>query len=143
MTRSEALTYLTTEYQELAAEAKFTGQQLTDAYNLAMDMALRQLGIQESDLATADVDQAHVLGYLALLGYYALRRFERLLAVRVDVNIAGSLQAARSQAAKQVKLLLDDAKAECMAQGYAVGGTQAIVAGRFNLDFLESQEGNF
>jgi hypothetical protein len=143
MTRTEATTYLTTEYQELALEAKFTGQQLTDAYNLAIDMSLRQLGVQETDLATAAVDQAHILGYLALLGYYALRRFERLLAIRVDVNIAGSLQAARSQAAKQIKLLLDDAKAECMSLGFAVGGTQAIVAGRLNLDFLEPWGGNF
>lgn len=143
MNRTQATTYLTTEYQELAAEAKFTSPQITEAYNLATDMALRQLGYQETDLATADVNQAQVLGYLALLGYYALRRFERLLAIRIDVNIAGSLQAARSQAARQVKILLDDAKAECMSLGFAVGGTQAMVAGRLNLDFLEPWGGNF
>lgn len=142
MNRSSALTYLTTEYQELATEANFSAQQLSDAYNLAMDMSLRQLGYAEADLPTADVPEP-VLGYLALLAYYTLRRFERLLAIRVDVNIAGNLQAFRSQAAKQVKVLLDDAKGECASLGYAVGDIPALVSGRFTLDFLEPTQGDF
>jgi hypothetical protein len=142
MNRSSATTYLTTEYQELASEAAFSAQQLSDCYNLAMDMALRQLGYAEEDLPTADVSEPHILGYLALLGYYTLRRFERLLAIRVDVNIAGNLQAMRSQAAKQVKLLLDDARQECTALGFAIG-TAAVTAGRFTLDFLEPTQGDF
>lgn len=142
MNRVAAFTYLTTEYQELATEANFTVQQVQDCYNLAMDMSLRQLGYQETDLPTADVAQASIIGYLALLQYYALRRFERLFAIRVDVNVAGNLQAFRSQGAKQVKMLLDDAKAECVALGFSIG-VPAMTSGRFTLDFLEPTMGDF
>ena len=142
MNRLVAMQYLTTEYQELAADAGFTDQQTRDCYNLAIDMSLRQLGYQESDLPTVDVPQASVLGYLALLAYYTLRRFSRLLALRVTVNIAGNLQAFRNQAAMQVKALLDDAKAECIARDFTID-VPALESGRFTLDFLEPSIGDF
>ncbi len=136
MDRAAATTYLTTEYQELVADAGLSNQQVSDAYNLALDIALRQLGVGEADLPTWDVPDSQVLAYLALAGYYTLRRFVRLLSVRVSVTVAGSLSAARNQAATACKAILDDLKAECAARGYPIDVEQATM-GYLNLDFQE------
>src|SRR5579875_4055872 len=136
MDRPTATAYLTTEYQELVADAGLSTQQVSDAYNLALDMALRQLGYPEESLSTTDTLDSEVLGYLALAGYYTLRRFVRLLSVRVAVTVAGSLTAARQQAATACKAILDDLKAECAARGYPIDVEQATM-GYLNLDFQE------
>jgi hypothetical protein len=136
MDRPAATTYLTEEYRELATDAKFTSQQTTDAYNTALDMALRQLGFQETDLATADVAQADVIKYIALLNYYALKRFVRLFAVRFDVSLPGPVGAKRSQAFEQVKQLYAEAEAEVINLGFNVGAG-GFELGRLTLDFNE------
>lgn len=136
MNRAAATTLLTTEYQELVVDAKFTTQQTTDAYNLALDMSLRQLGYQESDLPTADV-LSPILSYIALMHYFTLKRFSRLLSVRFDVEITGALKASRSQAFAQVEKLLIDAEMECINLGFQVGGISAFQMGRITLDFME------
>lgn len=136
MDRTAATTYLTEEYQELAADAKFTTQQTTDAYSTALDMALRQLGVDESDLATADVAQADVIKYIALMNYYALKRFVRLLAVRFDVSFPGPVSAKRSQAFEQVRRLYAEAEAEVVNLGFNVGAG-GFQLGRVTLDFNE------
>jgi hypothetical protein len=64
--RTAATTYLTQQFRELATDAKFTTQQTSDAYDNAIDMALRYLGIAETDLATADVVQSAVLKYIGI-----------------------------------------------------------------------------
>ncbi len=137
MNRTAATAILTTEYAELVTEVKFTTQQTSDAYTFAVDMSLRQLGYTEDVLATTDVPQSQITVYLALLNYYALRRFSRLLSIRFDVQIAGSLQALRSQAFKQVQQLLEEAEAECANLGYAVGSKSGLQMGRVPLDYLE------
>lgn len=139
MNRSAAATYLSNEYITLCTEVGFDTTIYSPIYSTAIDMALRQLGFAEADLATADVGQSDVLNYLALLNYYTLRRFARDLAIRVDVNIAGSVQAARSQAAKQVQVLLADAKAEVEALGFSIS-KPAMAAGRLTLDYLEPKQ---
>jgi hypothetical protein len=142
--RATALNYLTNEYAELATDSALSGTPLTTAYNTAIDMSLRQLGYQETDLATTDVPQTQIIGYLALLNYYALKRFARILALRVNVGVAGQLSASRSQAAAQVKALLDDAEKEVVALGFAVGeNAVAFSLGRMGLDFLEPNWGEF
>ena|SRR6266487_1929334 len=143
MDRSTALTYLTNEFAELAADAGFNSGQTTTAYNTALDMSLRQLGYQETDLATTDVQQSNVLNYLSLMTYYALKRFARLLALRVDTTVGMQLLAKRSQAAIQVKALLDDAEAEVIAKGFQVGPVPAFVLGRMELDFMEPSYGEY
>ncbi len=142
MLRSAATTWLTEEFNELATEINFTPQQLGDCYSTAIDMSLRQLGYTEDVLLTQDVPQTQIVGYLALLNYYALKRFARAFAIRFDTNIAGSLQAFRSQAANQIKALLDDAKVECTSLGFAVD-TPQFQLGRMELDFLEPTLGDF
>ncbi len=143
MDRSTALTYLTNEFAELAADAGFNSGQTTTAYNTALDMSLRQLGYQETDLATTDVGQSNILNYLSLMTYYALKRFARLLALRVDTTVGMQLSAKRSQAAIQVKALLDDAEAEVIAKGFQVGPVPAFVLGRMELDFMEPSYGEY
>lgn len=142
MDRTSATTYLTNEYAGLMTEIGFNSGQIAVAYSTAADMALRQLGFAEVDLATADVAQADILGYLALLNYYALRRIQRDLAIRVDVTIAGQITATRSKAAVQVKALLDDARMEAEALGFSIT-KPAMAAGRFTLDYLEPPQTEF
>ena len=142
MNRAAASTYLTSEYSALMTEIGFDSGATAIAYSTATDMALRQLGFAEVDLPTADVAQADILGYLALLNYYALRRIQRDLSVRVDVTIAGQITATRSKAAIQVKALLDDARAEAEALGFSIT-KPAMLAGRFTLDFLEPPQTEF
>ncbi len=136
MDRTTATNYLSNEYAELATDAKFTTQQTSTAYSTALDMALRFLGYQESDLATADV-QAPILSYIALMNYFTLKRFSRLLSIRFDVEITGALKASRSQAFAQVEKLLIDAEMECINLGFQVGGISSFQMGRITLDFME------
>lgn len=136
MDRTAATTYLTSEFGELATDARLTGPQIADAYSTAIDMALRQLGFAETDLATAVVGDAMVLSYLALLQYYALKRYARILSLRFDVNVSGAMQAMRSQAYGQVQALLADAEETVLNYGFDVKGT-AFQLGRLTLDFNE------
>lgn len=138
MDRSAAMTYLSDEYRELATDAKFTDSQTESAYNTAIDMSLRQLGVQETDLPTATIDQPQIIAYYALLDYFSLKRFSRLLSIRFDVNVGNnSLFAYRSQAFKAIQQLLQDAEERLLKLGYDVGGGPSFQMGRINLDFNE------
>jgi hypothetical protein len=136
--RTAATNYLTQQYRELATDAKFTTQQTTDAYDNAIDMSLRYLGVAESDLATADVQQSDTLKYLALLDYHALERFNTLLSIRFDVSFPGPVSAKRSQEFQQVGALLNRAENKLSSLGINIGANgQGMQSGFFNLDFLE------
>jgi hypothetical protein len=138
MDRAAATTFLTSEYAELAGEAKFTTDQANTAYSTAIDMSLRQLGYQEVDLATTDTTQTQTLGYLALLNYYTLKRFVRIFTIKYDVNIANNtVFAYRSQIFKAMQQLLTDAEQECLKLGFDVGGGPSFQMGYLNLDFNE------
>ena len=138
MDRDGATAYLTQQYRELAVEAKFSDEQTTAAYSNAIDMSLRYLNVQESDLATADVVQADTLKYIALLDYFALDRFSTLLSIRYDVSLPGPVSAKRSQEFSQVEVLLQRAENKLATLGIVIGSSgQAFQMGRINLDFLE------
>lgn len=138
MNRSSANAYLVEEYRELATDAKFSSQQTTDAYSIAIDMSLRQLGFEESALASAEAAPGDTLKYLALLNYYTLNRFAKLLAIRFDVEAGqGAIKAARSQAFDRVKLLKAEAAAELTQYGISVGGVESFEAGWVGFDFNE------
>lgn len=138
MNRTSATTWLAERYRELVTYAKFTSQNTTDAYNGALDMALRQLGYAESALSTADVPDSSVLKYLALLRYYALDRFATLLTVQFDVEAGqGAIKATRSQAYKAVLSEKSQAAAELTQYGINVGSVESFQMGRVTLDFLE------
>jgi hypothetical protein len=136
--RTAANTLLTQQYRELTVDAKFTSQNITDAYSAAIDMSLRQLGYQESDLSTADVLQSNVLKYIALLNYYTLKRFSTLLSIKFDVKAgSGAVEAARSQAFKMVATLMEQAAEELTQYGIFVGSSQGFQIGTMTLDFQE------
>jgi hypothetical protein len=138
MDRTAAMAYLTGEYQQLADDAKLSSTQVTSAYSVAVDMSLRQLGVQETDLQTTDIAQPQIIAYLALLDYYALKRFERMLSIKFDVNVGNNtVFAYRSQAFKAVQQLVQDAEERLLKLGYDVGGGPSFQMGRINLDYNE------
>lgn len=138
MDRTSAMNYLLEEFQELAVDAKFTSQQITNAYNTAIDNSLRKLSFAETDLATADVAQADVQKYIKLLEFFALKRFSRLLSLRFDAKAGnGAVDATRSQAFAHVERLLDDTRGELAQLGIIIGGSNFFEMGRVQLDFLE------
>lgn len=137
MDRNAATTYLLSEFQELAADAQFTDEQRSSAYSTAIDMALRQLSVQETDLPSYDVPQSQIMAYLALLTYYALKRFARLLSTRVAVSLPDRVSAQRQQAFQQVSALLESAEQDLAKLGVDLGGAQSWQIGRLNLDFQE------
>jgi hypothetical protein len=137
MDRTAASAYLTSEYSDLATDSKFTTDQLTAAYNTAIDMSLRYLDVSESDLATYDVVQDDILKYIALLNYFALKRFQRLLSIRTDVKLAKQeLDVSRSQAFNAVSKLLSQAEQNLLSFGISMSG-QDFELGRLTLDFQE------
>lgn len=143
MDRTAAVAFLTSEYTETATAAKFTGDQITTAYGTAVDMSLRQIsnaGVQSfDDLSTAIVDSVHDLDYIALMNYYALKRFVRLFSLQFDVAVgSGAVDAKRSQIFKQMQSLLEDAEQECLKLGFNLGGGQSFQMGYLDLDFNES-----
>lgn len=138
MDRTAATNTLTERFRELTADAKFSSDDTTAAYDAAIDMSLRYLGVAESDLATADVEQANTLKYLALLDYFALERFSTLLAIRFDVSFPGPVSAKRSQAFSQIETLLQRAENKLTNLGIVIGGNgDGVQFGFINLDFLE------
>lgn len=143
MNRIAATTYLTEQFRDVTADAQFTSQNITDAYNNALDNALRQLGYSEELLASTDVPQNQVQAYLALMEYYTLKRFIRLYSLRFSVTITGAVTASRNQAFENLKALLAEAEADCARLGYPVGGLPYFELGRLTLDYLEPTGNTF
>lgn len=135
------MAYVTEEFQDLATETGWVSGTITAAYNVVLDQSLRQLGYAESALSTADVPQVSILGYMALLDFYALSRYAKFFAVQMDIAVAPAISAKRSQVGMAVQSLLKDARARCIQLG--VGPVEQLVEGRFTLDFLEPSIGEF
>jgi hypothetical protein len=136
--RDKAMSYLTSEFAELAVDAEFTSTQTSTAYETAIDNSLRELGFVEEDLPDADVVQADVRKYLKLLEYFALKRFARLLSIRFDAKVgSGAVDASRSQAFNMVTQLLEEVRSELAVLGVIVGGdSNSFEMVNVNLDFL-------
>lgn len=135
MNRTAALAYVQQEFLDLATEAGLDQTPLLMAYNTVIDQALRGLGYAEVDIATTDTLDTEVPGYLALLDFYALTRFSRIFALRMDVTVAGSVTARQSQIFTQVKLLLDAATKRL--DGLGLNQQEQVALGRVTLDYLE------
>ena len=138
MDRTAAKSWLTEKFRDLSVYAKFTSGQIDSAYGWAMDMALRQLGIAEASLPTADVVQADVLKYLACMNYYALDRFAVLSTPKYDAKVQkGAADASRSQVFYMIQQLKAQAAEELAQYGIFVGSSQGFQMGRLPLDYLE------
>jgi hypothetical protein len=145
MDRTAATTYLTSEFSDIAKGAKFTTAQIDTAYATAINNALRQLDYAETDLATADVEQVNIKKYIALLEYFALKRFLKPYGTKYDVKVgSGAVDASKSQAFDMLRQLFADAEADLARLGIPLGGLASFEMGRINLDFLEpSKLGEF
>lgn len=143
MDRSSAIPYLAEAYRDVTTDAGFSSQNVTDAFNGAIDNALRMLGYTEDVLSITDVPQNQIRPYLALLEYYALKRFIRLYSLRFNVSITGAVSASRNQTFDALKQLLAEAEADCARLGYPVGGLPYFELGRLTLDYLEPTGNTF
>jgi len=139
--RPTATNYLNEEYADLATETAWASGTITAAYAVVLDQSLRQLGYQETDLPTANVDQTNVIAYMALMDYYALTRYAKFFATRMDVSVAPNISAKHSQVGTMVNTLLERAEKRLTQLG--IGPVQQMQAGRYNLDFLEPGLGEF
>src|SRR2546421_1456345 len=138
MDRVSAKAYLTSEFAELATNAKFDANATSQAYDTAINNALRKLNFAETDLPTAVVVQADTQKYIKLLEFFALKRFSRLLSLRFDVEAGNkAVVAQRSQAFSHVERLVDEARGELAVLGVIVGGGSFFEMGRVELDFNE------
>lgn len=137
--RASTASYLAVQFATLATETGQTTGDTSGGFGPAIDNALRKLGgTAEADLATASVADANVPAFLALCEYYALVRFARALATRVDTGIT-AVEGDREQMFSHVRQLIAMAREECAAQGYPVDGSEAWSYARLQLDYIEPE----
>lgn len=149
LTRQNAESYLMTNYLTLATEL---GVNISSAgWEGVIDRSLRELGVAESGLQSATVDDTKLApggtitgsgmrdAWFALLDYFALVMFRQWAAVRVDVNLGdsgGTFGKQRSQIRAGIKELIDEARARAQAYGFIREG-QAVEWGQMTLDWIE------
>ncbi len=78
---------------------------------------------------------------MALMDYYALSRYAKFFATRMDVSVAPNIATKHSQVGTMVNTLLERAEERLTQLG--IGPVQQMQAGRYNLDFLEPGLGEF
>lgn len=138
ITRAEAALYLDTQFGNLAREVmQVTNDDSAVGYGADIDQALRKLSYVESDIATAIVAADYRDVYFALADYYALRRFARLLATKVDIGQAHVREGDRNRVFDNVLKLLEMAETTIEEYGYSVGSGSGWELARLTLDFLE------
>lgn len=138
-TRAAAAGHLAVQFATLATE---TGQATGDTsagFGPAIDQALRKIGgTAEADMATATVTDANTPAFLALAEYYALVRFARALATRIDTGITAT-EGDREQMFANVRKLIEIAKFEAAGYGYPVDGSSAWTSTSLQLDYIEPE----
>jgi len=138
MNRDEALGYLAGQFSDIANLVGLNQSDTPADYGLVIDQSLRQLGYAETSLATAN-ETVRVLDYLALLDYYALKRFLRPLSLEYDYSIDGESHKRSSLYANVEKQMLE-AKEQLGSLGYQIDVANSFELGRMNFDFLEPSE---
>jgi hypothetical protein len=124
ITRLAAAAYLDGQYDNLAREInQLEHADGADGYGPDIDQALRSLGTPEDQIELAAVENAEVLVYYALCDYYALRRFARQLATKVDTGLPAqfALEGDRPRVFENVMDLLAEATARVEEYGYPGG----------------------
>jgi hypothetical protein len=140
MIRADALVFILDEYASLATEAEVTHNDTSSGFKSAIDNALRALGYTQSQLQTAEVEEADEGDYIALLRLHALKRISTPLALYADVRSdAPGQEKKKSQIFAQVQKLLAQSQKEVDDLGLGTGG--GFQLGRINLDYLEPDEG--
>jgi hypothetical protein len=130
MIRAEAVEYLSLTFSTIAAKLGIPATDTPQGYAYIIDSSLEVLGVSSQEEPESDAL------YKAALDYFALRAFWRQTATLVDTNIDG-VPINRSQFAKNLKDMMDEAATVAGAAGIDVGTGSALEMGRLNLDFLE------
>lgn len=112
MTRDEAAVEVGRRLSVVLAEAGIAVADTAGNLKEPLDDALRAMGYAETDLATAESDDA--AGLLAMLRYQALRTAEERLAAKFDLSTGGD-SFRLSQIAANVRALLARAEADAIA----------------------------
>lgn len=137
--RATIAVHLHTQFETLAREINQPAT--TDSasgYGPDIDAALRRLGKTTDELATATVEEGDVEACYALAEYYALRRFWRKLATKVNVGAAAlAPEGNRQNVFENVGTLLKMAAETVEAFGYNLGDDTAWEFVRLGLDFIE------
>ena len=138
-TRASAASYLAVQFATLATETDQATTDTSAGFGPALDQALRKIGgTAEADLAAATVADATVPAFLALAEYYALRRFARALATRVDFG-APTVEGDRPRIFQHISRLIVMAREECAAQGYPLDGSEIWSYTSLQLDYIEPE----
>lgn len=139
-TRIAAATYVASEHTTLLGELGVDDTDEAGGIKSILDRSFRALGIAESDLRAATVDDSQTRQLEAVLDYYAILRFWRESAVRVQISkrtAAGSAVAKnREQLYDHLTVVLADALSRANALGLSVGVDEFEI-GALNLDILE------
>lgn len=138
MTRGEILAYLRGQYPEIGSELGFSAQDSLSGYGPAIDMALRTVGIAEASLAAPTLPTSvTVLDVLTLAEYFAILRFLKAVALKVDIRIdSPTAQKLQDQMTRHLGSLADRMKGFLEQRGFLAGDFSMEF---LNLDFLEAQ----
>jgi hypothetical protein len=120
ISRDDAAFFLDEQFSSLAV-AVGQDPDPEEGYGPDIDNALRKLGLPESELEDATVEDGGRDGYFVLCEYYAARRIWRLLGALVDTTTGDTSYKFDGQR-KQAESIMKDAKESCVAFGYDVGG---------------------
>lgn len=138
VTRDAIALHLNSQFSALAtAISQASDTDTADGYGPDIDQALRDLG-ETTSLDTVTLTDAQAPAAFALAEYYALRRFERQMALKVDVQ-AGSLSQKNGTVPSTLRSLTEEAKDRASALGYVPGGSNFWTYGQLNLDYIEPE----
>lgn len=120
VTRDDVADYLDSQFSALAASVGQDSDPLI-GFEPDINLALRKLGTERADLATATLEDSQEDDVSTLAEYYALRRIWRQLGDRVTHTMGQTSFNFTSQL-ENVKAMMDDAQKRCTALGYDVTG---------------------
>lgn len=137
MNRAAALTALG-KFTSLASTVGVAMLDNASGLGPPIDRALRALGFNESELATANPDAEFTAAYLVLLDYYTLDLFSLAAISFADIQVGGGQGYAkkRSQIFDHLLKLKAEAREAVEALGYTVGGSD-FVLGEIDSSYIE------
>lgn len=141
-TRAALLTYLAAEHSALLSALSLSAADTQAGVKSVLDRTFRALGVGESDLATATVDDDQAAALESAADYYTYDRAVEIAALWVAISkgTAGeSVNKARNQAFAQLRQRRDELKSVAEGAGVTLD-VPAFAAFAINLDFLEPAE---
>lgn len=118
-TLTEAAAYLDSQFKFLAQEVNQPlHDEQPDGYGRDMELAANKMSKTSTDVPGLDVEQYNI--FLMLAEYFALRRFARLLATRVDTG-SYAVEGDREEIFKNVLRLLQEVEAHLLQLGFNLG----------------------